>query len=351
MTHELSSPLRVGLIGCGFFGVNHAHGWGMVEGAELAALCDRDLDRAAAMAERVAPVPVFDDLARMVEEASIDVLDIATSPETHAALVAQAAALGRPAIVQKPLAPTFAAAETAVRAMDGAGLPFMVHENFRFQAPLAALIDAVRAGAVGPVTYARVAFRTGHDIYAGQPYLARAERFILMDVGVHVIDVARAVAGDVASITCELQSIREGIAGEDSAAMLLRHDSGAVSVVECSYASPLPDDPFPDVLVTVEGRDGAIVLEAGGTITLRSGSDERRWNANPPVAPWMQTPWQVVQDSVVRTQQHFIDALRAGQEPDTSGWDNLCTLAAVEAAYEAASRKAAVEPLPIARPT
>ena len=341
--------LRVGLIGCGFFAGNHAHGWEMVRGAELAALCDVEIGKAEAMAARVKAVPVFDDIERMVREASVDVLDIATSPQTHAAIVGRAAALKLPAIVQKPLAPTLEAAEGAVRAMEQAGVPLMVHENFRFQAPIAELITLVRDGAIGAVTYARVLFRTGHDIYAGQPYLAEAERFVLMDLGVHVIDVARAIAGDVAAVSCELQSIRPGLAGEDSAAMLLRHGSGAVSVVECSYASPLPADPFPDVLVTVEGRDGAVVLSAGGDIALRSGGNERRWNASPVPAAWMHAPWQTVQDSVVRTQQHFVDALRDGREPATSGWDNLATLAAVEAAYEASASRAAVRPRPIIR--
>jgi len=350
MLAQRDTPLRVGLIGCGFFGENHAHAWQMVEGAVLAALCDRDLARATALADRAAPsVPMFDDIARMVDSAGIDILDIATSPETHAPLVLEAARLGRAAIVQKPLAPTYGEAAGAVAAMDRAGLPFMVHENFRFQAPLAELIETVRQGVIGEVTYARVAFRTGHDIYAGQPYLARATRFVLMDLGVHVLDVARAVAGEVERIACEVQSVRKGIAGEDSAAMLVRHAQGAVSVVECSYASPLPADPFPDVLVTVEGREGAILLETGGTLALREGGTERRWNASPSPAPWMHAPWQTVQDSVVRTQHHFVDALRTGREPDTSGWDNLHTLAAVEAAYEAAASGAPVRPRPVER--
>ena len=83
---------------------------------------------------------------------------------------------------------------------------------------------------------------------------------------------------------------------------------------------------------------------------MRSGGEERRWNASPEPAAWMHAPWQTVQDSVVRTQQHFVDALGEGREPATSGWDNLATLAAVEAAYEAAATGASVRPRQIVRP-
>ena len=43
----------------------------------------------------------------------------------------------------------------------------------------------------------RISFRTGYDIYAGQPYLPKQERFVLIDLGVHVLDVARVLLGEV----------------------------------------------------------------------------------------------------------------------------------------------------------
>ena len=97
-----------------------------------------------------------------------------------------------------------------------------------------------------------------------------------------------------------------------------------------------------------EGTAGAIVLSAGGALAIKSGGAAKHWNAKPAAAPWMSAPWETVQDSVVRTSQHFVDALRAGREPDTSGFDNLRTLAAVEAAYQAAEQGAAVTPQAVA---
>ena len=129
-----------------------------------------------------------------------------------------------------------------VETMEAAHVPLMVHENYRFQAPIAAVAEVVRSGEIGRPVYAHIASRTAHDIYKGQPYLAAEKRLILADVGVHVLDVARFLLGEVERVYCETQRVRPGLSGEDMATVLLRHICGAISVVECSYASALPEE-------------------------------------------------------------------------------------------------------------
>ena len=343
-----SARLRVGIVGCGFFAPNHVHAWAHMPDIAIAGLCDTRIERARAMAERIGrDIPVFADLGEMIEQARPDFLDLVTSPETHAPLVHFAAERRMPAIVQKPMAFDLATARGMVEAMEKAGLPFMVHENFRFEAPIAAVGEIVRSGEIGRPVYAHIAFRTGHDIYAGQPYLATVKRFILADVGVHVLDVARFLMGEAVRVQCETQSVKPGLAGEDMATCLLRHASGAISVIECSYASKLADDPFPETMITVEGTEGAVALSRGNEIAVKSGATIRRFNATPPVLPWAAPPWHVVQDSVLRCNRDWVAHFRAGTEPQTSGRDNLATLALVEAAYQAAASGVAATPEPV----
>jgi len=96
---------------------------------------------------------------------------------------------------------------------------------------------------MGCRTWGRINWRTGYDIYADQPYLAARERFIRLDIRVHVLDLARVLMGEVERVFRETQSVRPGIAGEDMATIMLRHRNGAVSVVDCSYATQR--DPAP----------------------------------------------------------------------------------------------------------
>jgi D-apiose dehydrogenase len=219
-----------------------------------------------------------------------------------------------------------------------------VHENFRFQAPMLAVQRVLQSGAIGTPTFGRISFRTGFDIYAKQPYLAQEERFILLDLGIHVLDLARVFLGEVETVQCQTQSVRPGLRGEDMATVLLRHAGGATSVVDCSYASKVWPELFPQTLVTVEGTRGSLALGQDFRLDVLSDGQVRTEDVSTPLRAWTGQPWHVAQESVLNTQRHWVDCLRRGAEPGTSGADNLKTYALVDAAYESARRRTAVPP-------
>ena len=95
---------------------------------------------------------------------------------------------------------TIAEARRMTAAANARGIFLAVHENFRFQQPLLKIAETIKTGAIGTPTWARISFRTGYDIYTGQPYLAKEERFVLIDLGVHVLDVARVFLGEVEQV-------------------------------------------------------------------------------------------------------------------------------------------------------
>jgi predicted dehydrogenase len=221
----------------------------------------------------------------------------------------------------------------------------MVHENFRFQAPLMAVRRALDSGAVGVPYFGRVSFRTAYDVIAGQPYLAREEQFIILDLGIHVLDVARVYFGEAETVYAQTQSIRPGIAAEDMATMLLRHRSGATSIVDCSYSSRISPDPFPQTFVHIEGPRGSIRLIEDYRMIVTSGETTTQTTVSTPLRAWTSQPWHTAQESVLNTQRHWIDSLRSGTAPQTSGEDNLRTYALVVAAYRSAAERRAVAPL------
>jgi len=202
-----------------------------------------------------------------------------------------------------------------VAACTTAGVPLMVHENFRFQAPMMEVKRVLDEGAIGPLTWARITWRTNYDVYAGQPYLAKEKRFILLDLGIHVLDLARFFMGEVERMSCETQSIKPGIAGEDMATMLLKHTSGAVSVVDCTYEAKRDPDPFPEKLLEIEGRRGSLILDAGLELTVTSDGVTHSRSVRTPLLSWTSEPWHVAQESVLNTQRHWLDCLDAGVEP------------------------------------
>ncbi|WP_376703329.1 Gfo/Idh/MocA family oxidoreductase [Mesorhizobium sp. ISC25] len=335
--------LRGALIGCGFFAVNQMHAWRDVEGASIVAICDRDPDRLRVVGDQFGVARRYTDAAALFAGERLDFVDIATTAPSHRTLVEMAAQHGVPAICQKPFAPTLADAQAMVKACADAGVPLMVHENFRWQSPIQAVRAVLDSGEVGTPFFGRISFRSAYDVFSGQPYLATGRRFIIEDLGIHLLDIARFLLGDVSTVTARTARVNPGIAGEDVATMLMDHTSGATTVVDCSYATKLATEPFPETLIEIDGSDGTIRLAQGYRLTVTGRSGTAVSDVSPPLLAWASRPWHNVQESVVAIQKHWVDCLTNGTEPATSGADNLKTLALVEAAYAGAASREPVQ--------
>ncbi len=204
--------MRVAVIGCGFFAQNHLHGWRdlAAEGVELVAVCDIDAKKAEEAARTFAAPRFYTDAGALLDKEKVDFVDIVTRMENHLHMVEIAAGHGVDIILQKPLASDWNEACKVVEIARKAGVRLAIHENFRWQSPMRKLKDVLDSGAIGRPTWARIAFRTGYDIYAVQPYLHQAKRYAILDVGIHMLDLARFFLGDVERVSCETQTRNPG---------------------------------------------------------------------------------------------------------------------------------------------
>ena len=329
--------MKGAVIGCGFFAQNQLEAWRDIAGIEIVALCDRDSERLNASATAFGIEHCYTDAAKMLDEGGFDFVDIATTVGSHRALVEMAAKAGVHIICQKPFAENMIDARAMVDAARVAGKTLMVHENFRWQSPIRSALNVVKAGTIGEPFFGRVSFRSGYDVFSGQPYLAEGKRFIIEDLGIHILDISRAFFGDATRIAAATRRINPNINGEDVATMLLTHENGATSVVDCSYATQRSPETFPQSLLEIDGTLGMLRLDAGYRLTVQADG-ETQTDVSPPLLPWAQRPWHNIQESVLTIQQHFVDCITSGRQPETSGADNLKTLALVEAAYMAAEQ-------------
>ena len=163
----------------------------------------------------------------MLAAERLDFVDIATTVASHRPLVELAAGAG----VAHGLPEALRGVDGG-RAGDGGGggggragadgareLPLAVGDPARAKAEMAA---------IGRPFWGRVSFRSGFDVYAAQPYLATDERFIIQDLGIHILDVARFLFGDVATLAATTQRVnprdpRRG-RGDDAAGARERGD-------------------------------------------------------------------------------------------------------------------------------
>lgn len=342
----MSTPANTGpalrrgaLIGCGFFSKNHLHAWQQLEGVEIVALCDANEERLKEASVQFGIARTYRSAEELFASEPLDFVDIATTVASHRALVELAAKHRVPCICQKPFANTLVDAQAMIEVCQQAGIALMVHENFRWQSSILAVRKALDEGVIGQPFWSRVSFRSAFDVFSGQPYLATEDRFILQDLGIHIIDIARCLFGEVTTLSASTQRVNPRIRGEDVATLLMQHACGLTSVVDCSYATALEHELFPQTLVEVDGSEGTLRLGADYRLTIHHRQHGTRTvDCAPPLHGWAQRPWHNIQDSVLNIQAHWLQCLASGTEPQTSGRDNLQTLTLVEKAYESAAQ-------------
>jgi len=343
MAHQ--PPLCGALVGCGFFALNQLRAWQDLPGVQIIALCDTQAERLEAFSAHCPGAARYTDAEQMFGAMALDFVDIATPTSAHKPLVLMAARAGVRVICQKPFAASLEDARLMVDTCAAHGVSLTIHENFRWQAAVRATIEHLRAGVIGTPFFGRVSFRSGFDVYRLQPYLAQTPRFIIEDLGVHVLDIARALFGEVQRLSAETQRVNPAINGEDVATLLLRHDTGVTCVVDMSYATRLARDPFPQSLIEVDGSEGSLRLLADCRLEVHRGAGQVETvdvTGQPP--GWAEAPWAAIQGSVLRLQQEWLAHQQVGTPCETHGADNYNTQALVEAAYQAAERGTVVVP-------
>lgn len=328
----MSARYRYALIGTGFFAQNHLHAWAEMPEVELVAVCDVDEERLAAAAAQFGGTP-YTDARELLQNEDVDFIDIATTPPTHRMMVELAAEYGVAALCQKPLAWEMADAKAMVDAMEAKNLPFMVHENFRFQYPMRRIKETLDSGAIGRPFFGRMSFRTDYDCYSNQPWLVDSERMIIVDVAVHLFDLARFFIGEPRSLYTEALRVNPRIRGEDVATILMKMDDATV-IVDASYETRSDHSTYPQTFVTIEGTEGVIHLGPDYRLQVVSRGEVTEETLKIPDHTWTSEPWNGIQDSVSGVQRHWIECLDTGRTPETSGADTLRLLDITLGAYE-----------------
>jgi predicted dehydrogenase len=312
-----------------------------VGGVELVAVYNRTRAKAEAVAREFGVPRVYDDPGELFEKEDLDFVDIITEVPAHAPFVLMAAENRVPVICQKPMAADCETCERMVAACESAGVPFFVHENFRRQVPIRALKERLDGGAIGAPFRARIQFVHGFPVFDNQPFLKTLERFVITDVGSHLLDLARYFFGEAQSLYCQTFRTRGDIAGEDVASILLRMGD-VICTCELSQSTRTEWGRFPETFAYIEGTNGT--LDLGPDFWIRATTDQGTFSRRhpPPRYPWADPDYDVVHASIVPTNAEFLAALKTGTEPETSGADNLKTMRLVHSAYDSAARNQVV---------
>lgn len=328
--------LRFAIFGTGFWSRFQLAGWRELEEAECVALHNRTRSKAEAMAEEFGVPAVYDDPEELLRREQVDFMDIITHEDAHAPLVELAAKYKIPVICQKPMAPDLETAEHMVEICRRAGIPLMIHENWRWQHPIRQFKRALSENGPGKPFRAQILYANSYPVFKNQPFLKELDRFILTDMGSHILDTARFLFGEARTLYCHTNRVSPGIKGEDVATVMMEMEGGATVMCALSYASRVEHDRYNETYIFAECENGCVELgpDYWVRVTTEAGTLAKRHP--PPYYPWSDPDFEVVQASIVPCNADMLRALQTGQPAETSGEDNLKTMRLVFKAYESA---------------
>lgn len=182
----------IGLIGCGGIAGHHLAAYQRA-GFPVVALCGRDAAKPQALAAKYFPeAAIFTDHRELLRRPDIAVVDITTHPPERVSLIEDALAAGKHVLSQKPFALDLDTGERLVALAATRSLQLAVNQNGRWAPHFRYLLQAVRAGLIGPLGSASITMNWDHSWIAGTPF-EEVRHLVLGDFGIHWFDLTAAL--------------------------------------------------------------------------------------------------------------------------------------------------------------
>jgi UDP-N-acetylglucosamine 3-dehydrogenase len=331
--------IRIAISGAGAIAERaHIPALRSVADAQIVGLQSRTADKAARVAKALWPDDagrpnVYSDFDAMLARERPDAVGVFTPNHLHCEFTVKALNAGAHVLVEKPMAPTAAEARKMVDAAAKAGRVLMVAMQRRFGGVERAIKDALNSGAIGKPNFIRARLsHGGPQAWApGQKWFTTASEAgggAMLDLGVHVADLAIWFMGEIDSVTGQVGTLAKQIEVDDTGAMILHFKSGALGVVEASWSSMPPLS-----AIEIYGSEGRVmagyprndisILKADGGAAPGFSRDEvmSRFDARDFLGPSRALA------------ANFIAAIQGREQPSPDGHDGLRAVEAIEACY------------------
>ena len=316
-----SSPLRIGIIGLGYWGPNLARALASTPGCELAYACDLDEGNRARLEGRYPGTVLTDRFDDLLEDDTLDAIVVATGAPSHHAIGMRVLAAGKHALIEKPLALTVADARELVATAEAGNRVLMVGHLLRFHPVFQQLHDITASGELGRMLY----------LYTNRLNFGkvRADENALWSLAPHDISLALAIAGErPEEVSARGEAfLREGV--EDVVFGYLHFPSGLVAHLHVSWL-----DPHKSRKLTVVGSEGMAVFddtEADRKLTVyeKASSPSRfdTWGEFQALRTGdVRIPQVPNAEPLIQETKAFAAAIREGQATVASGAEGLAVV-------------------------
>lgn len=249
----------VGMLGYAFMGKAHTNGYKKIPYLmyppsaipQLVAICGRTEDAVAEAASRYGYATHYTDWHEMLEDERIQLFDNVGPNYVHAEPSIAAARAGKHVICEKPLARDAEEAKEMLDAVEGAGVKHMCAFNYRFVPAVRQIRELIEDGALGRIYHFRAKYLQEWVMpHYDTPLLWRldgekAGSGALGDLGAHIIDLARFLIGEIATVSAMTRTFVEErplLGGEgtgevdvdDAFVATVAFENGAIGTLEAS---------------------------------------------------------------------------------------------------------------------
>jgi len=331
----MTTTLRVACVGAGYFSRFHIDSWRRIPRVSLVGVCDLDLDRASATG-----VAAYQDVDAMLKAEQPDIVDVILPPKAQAQVIRNALShRPRAVICQKPFCASVSEARVITSRAEAAGIPLIVHENFRFQPwfrSIKAVMDAGDLGTVRQVTFRlRPGDGQGEEAYLSrQPYFRTMPQLLIHETGVHYLDTFRYLLGPATHVYADLRRENPVLAGEDAGYVVLDYAGGVRAMLDGNRCLDHAADNTRRTMGEglIEGTKGTLTLTGDGALHLRRFGEMKQ---DMVLAPDRFDGFGG--DCTHALQSHVVEALLDDAPLENGARDYLTVLATEEAVYRSAA--------------
>jgi|GEM_PF-1164388 predicted dehydrogenase len=189
--------MKIGIIGCGKIAVKaHLPSFMAIPEAEVVSVADIDEEKAKYVAKKFGVRKYFKDYNYVINDEEIDLVDICTTPETHAKIAINAASNGKHILVEKPIASNVREAVEMIKVAKRNGVRLCVVHNFRYFSAMQGVKRSILEGRIGNVTSIQGVCHQHFPLRWSPRTWWFNQGGVIYDIGIHMIDAILWLAED-----------------------------------------------------------------------------------------------------------------------------------------------------------
>ena len=337
----MDGVINICLVGAGIMGTIHARIYSEMKKAVLAAVVDKDMEKATGLARIHGVEKVYSSLEEVLRLPEIDAVHVATPDYLHKDLVLAALKAGKHVLVEKPLATTTEDARAITDFAAESGCHVMVNYTHRWAAPYAQAKKIIEAGEIGEAVM--VYARKDDTLWAATEMMSwTAKTSPASYLSTHDIDlVLWFLETDVESVYAlgvKKVLIERDIDSDDAIQALVRFKNGAIGTFESCWVLPNSMPTVTDSFIEIIGTKGTIHIDRIHEGLKVAGESRTNW-------PKLSLNYEVndkLHGGIASCLEYFVDSLLAGATPQPDAASGLRIVRISDAIQKSIRDKAVV---------